>query len=144
MIPSPEKLLELKALANSTPMLPIKPLFDPKMLVSDETALKGIQDDPLCCKDWLRLGFVLEYISSIQKLFDEVMTTIDIPMLMMYGEDDHVVTRSMHERMVGKNRHQDSTLKIYPGGRHNMLQEPTLKDQVIDDIRQWVWERMSE
>jgi acylglycerol lipase len=141
IIPSPEKLLELKSLAGSTPKLPLKPLFDPELLVSDKTALKRFQDDPLCCKDWLRVGFVLESISSIQKLSDEVMATIDIPMLIMYGDDDHLVTRSGHERMVEKNLHVDKSLKIYPGGRHNMLQEPKLKDQVIEDIRQWVLER---
>jgi alpha-beta hydrolase superfamily lysophospholipase len=131
-------------LANLTPKLPFKPLFDPKLLVSDETALKGFQDDPLCCKDWFRLGYLLELVTSTQKLSKDIMATIDIPMLMLYGNDDHVVTRSGHEMMVEKNQHVDKAIKIYPGGRHNMLQEPNLQKQVIQDIAQWILERTSK
>jgi acylglycerol lipase len=143
-IPSPVILSILQAFAHLTPKIPFKPLFDPELLVPDETALKGFHDDPLCCKDWFRLGYLIELVTSTQKLSKDVVANINIPMLMMCGDDDHVVTRSGHERMVEKNLHVDKSLKIYPGGRHNMLQEPSLQKQVIQDITQWILERASK
>jgi alpha-beta hydrolase superfamily lysophospholipase len=32
----------------------------------------------------------------------------------------------------------DATLKTYPGGRHNLLAEPMIKEQVISDVRDWI------
>ena len=64
-------------------------------------------------------------------------------MLMLWGEQDEIVTKSGHELMMERNQNADKTLKTYPQGLHNMLQEPSLKDQVTTDIQQWILARSS-
>jgi len=132
----------LKQLAKVTLKLPIKPLFDSRLIVADAAALQQWQDDPLCCKDRIRLGYLVELLRCCKALADDgVVSGINIPMLMMIGTDDHVVTLSGHQLMSEKSCSKDATLKLYEGGFHNLLQEPGLKMQVISDIQEWLLER---
>jgi alpha-beta hydrolase superfamily lysophospholipase len=125
-IPSPVVMSLLNGAAMLVPKLAIKPLFDEHLLVSDPEALQKWRDDELCCKDRLRLGYAVNLASSIQELERSVVSEIDVPMLMMYGDADRVVTLSGHELMIEKSLHKDKELEIYSGGYHNLLQEPTL------------------
>jgi len=142
MMPGQIVLTILKQLARVAPKLPIKPLFDPSLIVSDAGALQRWQDDPLCCKDRIRLGYIVEVLRCCKALTDDsIVSAIDIPMLMMIGTADHVVTLSGHKLMIEKCCSKDATLKLYKGGYHNLLQEPGLKLQVISDIQAWILAR---
>jgi alpha-beta hydrolase superfamily lysophospholipase len=56
----------------------------------------------------------------------------------MIGSDDQVVTGQ--KLLMDKCCHKDKELKEYPNGRHNLLQEPSLKQEVMQDIRRWILE----
>lgn len=73
-----------------------------------------------------------------EELQVSVAKEISIPMLMMIGEADKVVTLSGHEMMIQKNKSADKELKVYPGGYHNLLQEPALRSHVQNDIQEWI------
>lgn len=63
----------------------------------------------------------------------------DLPILITGGSDDPVGGRQgMHRLRIAyqKSGHQNVTLKIYDGGRHEMLNE-TNRDEVMRDITQW-------
>lgn len=140
LLPSSIVSALLKAAAYVAPKMPLKRLFDEHLIVKNGAALQAWRDDRLCCKDRVRVGYVVTLADSLAELPDAV-ARVDVPMLMMCGEDDRVVTREGHELMVEKNRNSDKEFKLYPGGFHNLLAEPDLKSQVASDIRGWILAR---
>lgn len=140
MIPSPAALHILKMVSKVAPKLPVRAIFDENLIISDEAALQAYRDDELCCKDRLRLGYGLEVLRSSEELVESTQL-MKIPMLMMIGADDQIVPLSGHQLMIDRNQNPDKKLKIFPGGRHNLLQEPALKEEVIQDIVDWILAR---
>lgn len=132
----------LGLLGYISPKLPLLPLFDDHLLVKDNEALQRFRQDELSCKDKLRVGYILALIHNVPRLSQSTQDhSFDLAMLMLFGEQDEVVTKSGHELMLERNQNQDQTLKTYPQGLHNMLQEPSLKDQVMADIEEWILRR---
>jgi acylglycerol lipase len=138
LTPSPLIVPLLRMLAKFFPKLPLKPLFDEHLIVADENALQAWREDPLCCKDKLRLGYIVNLLECLKVLPHLVKSHLNIPMLMMCGDADKIVTLSGHELMIQENQHSDKQLNIYPNGLHNMLQEPALKSRVMADIQEWI------
>jgi acylglycerol lipase len=119
------------------PKFPLRQIFDPKLIVHDETALQKWYDDPLCSKDRIRAGYAVEAMRCRKEL-PTLMEDVDIPMLMMIGSDDQVVSLEGLEMMTRRGKRKDSKIKVYQGGCHNLLAEPTLKDEVIAAIKTWI------
>ena len=145
-----EKLLW--ALNAFSPKLPLKQIFDPKLIVKDADALEKWYSDPLCSKAKIRVGYAVEALRCRKELPD-LVSEINLPMLMMIGEDDHVVSLDGLEMMLNCKRdknfdyylmapHSQSQMKIYEGGRHNLLAEPGVKEKVIGDIKDWILRRV--
>jgi alpha-beta hydrolase superfamily lysophospholipase len=141
-MPSSLVLTLLNGLASVLPkLLPIKRLMDEHLIVSDEKALQVWIDDPLCSKDQIRLGYVVVFLHHLQReLPQSIVPQIELPMLIMCGDADQVVTRSGPELMISSSRptDDDKQLKVYKGGYHNLLQEPSLKTTVMTDIQEWI------
>ena len=142
MTPSPVAVHILNTLGYCFPKLPFKPLFDEHLIVADENALEEWRKDKLCCKDKVRLGYGIQILKGCQNLPQQCRGKIQLSMLMMIGSNDQVVTREGHQLMVDLNRSTDKELKVYPDGRHNLLQEPSLKDGVMKDIAEWMKARL--
>ena len=96
---------------------------------------------PFTCGLWLDLlGGVSEVASeaSLQRIAS------DLPILILGGEDDPVGgdrglgKLALHYAQTGHSR---LTVKIYPGGRHEMLNE-TNRDDVTADILDWMASRL--
>lgn len=138
LAPSSIIMLLLKGLARLLPKLPFKPLFDEHLIVADEQALQKWREDPLCCKDKIKLGYIVTIVDCLNKLAHSISAQINIPMLMMCGDADQVVTLSGHELMIKGNHHSDKQLKVYHKGYHNLLQEPAIKVQVMADVQAWI------
>eukprot|EP00933_Yihiella_yeosuensis_P041850 TRINITY_DN36251_c0_g1_i2.p1 TRINITY_DN36251_c0_g1~~TRINITY_DN36251_c0_g1_i2.p1 ORF type:complete len:368 (-),score=57.12 TRINITY_DN36251_c0_g1_i2:42-1145(-) len=141
-IPSSGARFVLNILSALVPKLPMKKLFDPTLIVSDAAALEAWKADPLCCKDKLRLGYLTELLRCTHALEAKV-ATMTVPMLMMIGSEDKVVTLAGHKLMIERSAGTDTKLEIYEGGRHNLLAEPNIKSKVISDIRSWILEHGS-
>jgi len=93
----------LRLMNYVVPKLPLKQLFDPTLIVSDANALQAWKNDPLCCKEKVRLGYVVEILKCTKELSDSTVYTLHIPMLMMIGTDDKVVTKAGQDMMVEKS-----------------------------------------
>lgn len=117
------------------PKLPLKTLMAPELLVSDEAAIAEWQADPLVRRGRLPVGYIMELLRCSQE--SPSLKFTHLPVLMMWGTDDRVVTLAGHENIIAASGNI-GTLKTYPGGRHNLLAEPILKEQVISDIRDWI------
>jgi len=140
MIPPGPVMALLYTLNMAIPKLPLKSLMDVSLLVSDETAQQQWKSDSLVRRERLTVGYLHELLQCTRDikdtLIDDKFPSSTISMLMMWGTDDKVVTRDGHELMCTFSK--DATMKTYDNGRHNLLAEPTLKEQVIDDIRDWI------
>ena len=67
-------------------------------------------------------------------------------MLLVSGEEDPVGSygKGIREVSAGlkKSGHQDVTVKLYPGGRHEILNELN-RDEVYQDILDWADEKIA-
>jgi alpha-beta hydrolase superfamily lysophospholipase len=133
----------LRLLARIFPKKGFRRPFDPKLITSDPEGLREWERDPLASKQKLTFAYAMEFLRC-QTLLPELVPGIKIPMLMQWGSEDKVATLAGHEMMIENSGSTDTTLKIYEGGYHNLLSEPTLKDQVMTDIQEWIIERSQQ
>jgi len=66
--------------------------------------------------------------------FTKDLEKIDVPTLIMHGDDDQIVPIA-DSAMLSAKLVKGSTLKIYPGAPHGMCS--TLKDQINGDLLQF-------
>lgn len=134
--PSALVLAFVKALAYLAPKMPLKRAFDPKLIVSDAAALRAWEDDPLVSRGRITPGYLTEML-RLQDALAEHLKRLKVPVLLLWGTGDQVVTEA-GQKLVLAAAPGASELKRYDGGFHNLLAEPKLKDQVIEDISCWI------
>lgn len=116
-------------------------------LSADEGNVDAYMADPLCGAD-ATVGLFRQMLSGIrfnQKLSNLRQMDPRIPVLFVAGEKDPVgdcgngVRRTYQEfRRAGV---QDCTLKLYPGLRHEILNEKA-QQQIFEDIGQWLTSKL--
>lgn len=116
-------------------------------LSADEGNVDAYMADPLCGAD-TTVGLFRQMLSGIrfnQKLSNLRQMDPRIPVLFVAGEKDSVgdcgngVRRTYQEfRRAGV---QDCTLKLYPGLRHEILNEKA-QQQIFEDIGQWLTSKL--
>lgn len=117
-------------------------------LSADEDNVDAYMADPLCGAD-ATVGLFRQMLSGIrfnQKLSNLRQMDPRIPVLFVAGETDPVgdcgngVRRTYQEfRRAGV---QDCTLKLYPGLRHEILNEKAQQQQIFEDIGQWLTSKL--
>ena len=117
-------------------------------LSADEDNVDAYMADPLCGAD-ATVGLFRQMLSGIrfnQKLSNLRQMDPRIPVLFVAGEKDPVgdcgngVRRTYQEfRRAGM---QDCTLKLYPGLRHEILNEKAQQQQIFEDIGQWLTSKL--
>lgn len=117
-------------------------------LSADEGNVDAYMADPLCGAD-ATVGLFRQMLSGIrfnQKLSNLRQMDPRIPVLFVAGEKDPVgdcgngVRRTYQEfRRAGL---QDCTLKLYPGLRHEILNEKAQQQQIFEDIGQWLTSKL--
>jgi alpha-beta hydrolase superfamily lysophospholipase len=123
---------------------PVRTKFD--WLSRDEAEVDRYIQDPLCGGDfsnklWADLTGGLLQITS-----DNAVATVrqDLPILILGGERDPVggaIGSTLLADVYRKTGHDDVTLKLYPEGRHEMLNE-TNRDGVTRDVIEWIQSKM--
>ena len=117
-------------------------------LSADEGNVDAYMADPLCGAD-ATVGLFRQMLSGIrfnQKLSNLRQMDPRIPVLFVAGEKDPVgdcgngVRRTYQEfRRAGV---QDCSLKLYPGLRHEILNEKAQQQQIFEDIGQWLTSKL--
>lgn len=117
-------------------------------LSADEDNVDTYMADPLCGAD-ATVGLFRQMLLGIrfnQKLSNLRQMDPRIPVLFVAGEKDPVgdcgngVRRTYQEfRRAGV---QDCTLKLYPGLRHEILNEKAQQQQIFEDIGQWLTSKL--
>lgn len=119
-------------------------------LSADEDNVDAYMADPLCGAD-ATVGLFRQMLSGIrfnQKLSNLRQMDPRIPVLFVAGEKDPVgdcgngVRRTYQEfRRAGV---QDCTLKLYPGLRHEILNEKAYAPEITKDIETWLLSRLEK
>ena len=117
-------------------------------LSADEGNVDAYMADPLCGAD-ATVGLFRQMLSGIrfnQKLSNLRQMDPRIPVLFVAGEKDPVgdcgngVRRTYQE--VRRAGVLDCTLKLYPGLRHEILNEKAQQQQIFEDIGQWLTSKL--
>lgn len=109
---------------------------DPSRLTKDAEMQKAYMDDPLILRDRVDPELFL-------RLFEGVVTLpgraheIGLPVLLVQGQDDPLCSADGARDYVDGFSTEDKTLRVYAGGRHEMLNE-TNRVEVMEELCQWV------
>lgn len=123
--------------------------FLPKLFVAkpnlsimsrNEELIRLYQNDPLVYQGQLILHFGTEILKAMSRIQQQAHL-IDLPLLVMQGDCDWVVTPSGASELVELIGSRDKTLKMYPGLYHTLLHEPE-QDQVLGDLADWIDKRI--
>ena len=137
-----DTVTELAFGAYNKAFKPNRTAFD--WLSADEENVDAYIADPMCGHD-ATVGLFYEMLSGIR--FNQRRSNLDrmdkdTPLLLISGQDDPVggmgegVRRTYQEfRHAGV---KDCTLKLYPGARHELLNERAWQDTVYQDIWNWM------
>jgi alpha-beta hydrolase superfamily lysophospholipase len=124
------------------------PRTDCDWICTDPAVVDAYVEDPLCgfmptvglCKEMMKGIGMNQWPGNLQSMPKKV------PVLFFSGSRDPVgsmgrgVVRSAKEfRRAGM---QDVACRLYPGGRHEMLNEPN-RQEVYDDILRWLQEKLA-
>lgn len=102
---------------------------DPQV-IADYTA------DPLVYLGRLRLGWSVEMFDAVQEV-ERRLPELKLPYLALHGADDPITLPEGAEIVRERAGSPDLTVRVYPGLRHEIHNEPE-QAQVLNDIVSWL------
>lgn len=123
------------ALGRLIPRLPLGKLGS-EVISRDPAVRERYDNDPLVYRGRMAAG-TFSSIVRAAKVIDRRMESITLPLLILHGGADALVSPEGSEQLYERAGSQDKTLKIYDGLLHEVLNEPE-KDQVLRDIIDWL------
>ncbi len=106
------------------------------ILSRNRELIASFNADPLVHHGVLLLHFGTEILSAMRKI-QKSAPQFDLPLLMLQGTSDWVVTPSGAVEFVDAVSSPDKTLKLYKGLFHDLLHEPE-RDDVLCDVLKWI------
>ena len=82
-------------------------------------------------------GYIVNLL-RLQEALPDRLVHLTIPVLMLWGTGDRVVTEAGHMLVMQASKSSASQFYRYPNGFHNLLAEPKLKDSVMRDVFTWI------
>jgi len=122
------------------PKLRLSPPGAPSALSADADMLREWMADPLVDRGMWRVGTTAALISLCRDICRDA-PAIEVPLLIMHGTADRLVPATGSEFLADAVRSDDVTLKLYPGLRHELVNEVN-RDEIIGDIRDWLAQRL--
>ena len=140
----PTRVTALGIARNNRQFQPIE--TDNDWLSSDREKLAAYNADPRCQFTFSAAGYLMliKTIEYIQKPEHIRALSPDLSILFVSGALDPIGNNGRGVRRVAKRYEQecsDVTVKLYPGCRHQILDE-TISDTICADIAEWVEERI--
>jgi len=124
-----------RVLAKVLPKLGMLQL-DATAVSRDPEVVAAYLADPLIFKGKITSRLINEMFRTMQQVTDGA-PGIKLPMLIMHGEADALVSPSGSQQLFELLGSKDKTLKIYPGLYHEIFNEPE-QQQVLDDMLAWL------
>jgi len=125
-----------KVLTRLTPKLHLLPASGPGILSRDPEIDIAWDNDPLTNKKPMRVRLGVELNNMARDVRDH-LADLRLPILIMHGSEDKLVNPSGSQLAYDKVSSTDKTLKLYPGMRHEIMNEIG-KEAVLDEIVTWL------
>ena len=109
--------------------------IDPTRLSKEPSVWEAYLSDPLILRERVDPELFVRLFDGLALLPGRAHE-IDMPVLLLHGGDDKLCSAEGARTYVEQSGSSDITVKIYPGGRHEMFNE-TEKEQVLADL--WAW-----
>jgi len=77
----------------------------------------------------------------MMRSIQERANKFDLPVLLIHGSADGLTNPKGSEILAEKARSKDKTLKIFPGGYHELINDSD-REEVMDVIIRWLKERI--
>ncbi|HXC49533.1 MAG TPA: lysophospholipase [Candidatus Limnocylindrales bacterium] len=110
--------------------------IDATRLTRDPKEQQAYLDDPLVLRERVREELFYRLAEGIGLLVGRA-SEIAQPLLLIHGTDDRLCSAEGAEAYVRASSSHDVTVKLYPEGRHEMLNEIN-RDEVMNDLWQWL------
>ncbi len=129
-------LLRLSGLMNRLlPLLPVQ-TFDFRQVSRDPEVIRAMELDPLYYKGKIRARTGYQQLLGIREVTSS-LPRLRLPLLLLHGGEDRTIAPKTSEMIFNTATSPDKTLKIWPGLRHEILNEPE-KQQVLAMILDWL------
>jgi alpha-beta hydrolase superfamily lysophospholipase len=125
-----------KQAAKIIPKIRISPPFFPTMLSTDKKQALRFVTDPLTDKRLWRIGTSVAMIEA-GRAIRERAHQLTLPILAYHGADDKLVPPTGATYLKDHAKSEDITIKIYPGLRHELVNEIG-RDAIIQEITDWL------
>jgi acylglycerol lipase len=135
----PSRLIGLKVLAKVWPDRDIGNTVRAAHLSHDETVVEAYVTDRL-----VHHVAPARWASQILQAQDATMadaTRIELPLLVLYGTEDHVVDTAFIEELYDRATAGDKSILRYEGYYHECFNE-TGRERVFDDLAAWIAARL--
>jgi len=115
--------------------------LDSSTISKDPAVVNAYRNDELVYTGKLSARLCTEILKKMESLPQE-MVKIKLPVLIMQGADDKLVSPDGSYKTYEAVSSIDKTLRIYEGLYHEIMNEPE-KDKVYKDIAEWIGKRLS-
>ena len=136
---SKPKALLGKLVGSVLPDLPIEQI-DPDAISRDPAVVADYKADPLVYRGKIPAG-IGKALLMISETMPRLAAKITVPLLVVHGGEDRLVSATGSERLVACVASNDVELKIYPQLYHEVFNEPE-RDRVLDDVTDWIVARL--
>jgi len=127
-----------RLLRRLLPHLALGSGLDPNGLSRDPRVVQAYLDDPLVYRT-MTTSLAAELLATVPRTA-AAAGEVRVPMLLLHGEDDALCpvegSRAFHAAL----RVPGSALRVYPGLRHEILNEPE-RETVLQDVLDWMGAR---
>jgi alpha-beta hydrolase superfamily lysophospholipase len=139
-VPAPGfALAAIKGISHVAPRLPVLKLKN-EDFSRDPKAVEALNNDPLTAHEVQPAITVAALVRADERLREE-FPRITLPVLIMHGTVDKATICHGSEFFHQTAGSTDKTLKLYEGHFHDLLNDIG-KEQVFEDIRQWIERRL--
>ena len=133
---SPALVMVGKVLTHLVPKMHLLPSSGAGILSRDPEIDIAWDNDPLTNKKPMRVRLGVEMNNMARSVRDH-LADLRLPILIMHGTEDKLVNPSGSQLAYDKVSSKDKTLKLYPGMRHEIMNEIG-KEAVLDEIVTWL------
>lgn len=146
VIPNPEtstlvKRAMAKFVAYVVPQFQVGRI-EPKWVSRDQNIIQMYEEDPLNWHGGLKARWAVEMLRTMYNIQANV-ENITWPIFVLHGSEDKLCEISGSRLINEQASSSDNTLKVYPGGYHQVHNEPEGQgEEAVNDITQWIKARL--
>jgi acylglycerol lipase len=132
---SPATISMARILSAITPRMGVQAL-DSTYLSHDKSVVEAYDHDPLVYRGKITARLGSEMFTAMDAV-DRKLSSITLPLLVMQGSDDKLVSHEGSRLLYEKAASKDKTIRVYEGLYHEIFNEPE-RDKVFADLDAWL------